>query len=221
MARARPQGRLRDRAQGAAREAGQRAASGRDQAGGKITLDDLPRLHAEGVTPAEIVQRIRAADASFEVTVDQLIQLSRQGVSKDVLKEVWARRASPPDDGFGAGSDAATPVAATSRPSEPAPAALTLQVESGGNFSLLVPAAFRTHRESRGANALVSFLLGDNDKTTGLAEAELSVFRYRSSTPDRLTESNLDGDREQLPREPPGFVRQAPAHRVVRRAAAA
>jgi hypothetical protein len=68
---------------------------------------------------------------------------------------------------------------------------MSLHVESGGNFSLLVPSSFRTHRETRGANALVSFLCGENDATTGLAEAELSVFRYRSSTPDRLTESNL------------------------------
>ena len=153
----------------------------------KITLDDLPRLSQEGATAAEIVQRIRATDAAFEVGVDQLIQLSRQGVSKDVLKEVWARRASPETPR--PASEVAT-LAAESRHAEPA-AAMSLHIESGGNFSLLVPAEYRTHRESRGANALVSFLLGDNDKTTGLADAELSVFRYRSSTPDRLNEANL------------------------------
>jgi hypothetical protein len=156
----------------------------------KITLDDLPRLTSEGVSPADIVQRIRASDASFEVGLDQVIQLSRQGVSKDVLKEVWARR-SGSSTSSADNADPAVPVAVTSRPSEPVAAALTLHVESGGNFSMLVPASFRTHRESRGANALVSFLLGENDKTTGLAEAELSVFRYRSTTPERLTESNL------------------------------
>jgi hypothetical protein len=156
----------------------------------RVSLDDLPRLQAEGVTAAEVVERIRQCDASFDVSLDQLIQLSRKGVSKDVLKEVWARRVAtaPPS---AANADAATPVAVTSRPAEPAAAALALHSEAGGNFSLLVPAAFRTHRESRGANALVSFLLGENDKTTGLAEAELSVFRYRSTTPERLTESNL------------------------------
>jgi hypothetical protein len=155
-----------------------------------ITLEDLPRLHAQGITSEEILHRIRATDATFDVSVDQIIVLSRQGIAKDVLKEVWTRRASTPAPAQPTG-DAGTPIAATSRPVEPAPPAMTLHVESGGNFSLLVPAAFRTHRETRGANALVSFLLGDNDKTTGLADAELSVFRYRSSSPDRLTESNL------------------------------
>jgi hypothetical protein len=153
-----------------------------------VTLDDLPKLQASGMTPGEIVQRIRATDSAFDVSVDQLIVLSRQGVPKEVLKEVWARRAAPSAN---VSHDAGTPVASSSRPAEPAPAAMSLHVESGGNFSLLVPAGYRSHRETRGANALVSFLLGDNDRTTGLAEAELSVFRYRSSTPDRLTETNL------------------------------
>jgi hypothetical protein len=154
----------------------------------RVTIDDLPRLSQEGVTSGEIVQRIRATDCSFEISVDQIIQLSRQGVSKEVLKEVWARRAPSERPVAAEGAPAPT---SESRPEEPPVPAMSLHVESAGNFSLLVPAEFRTHRESRGANALVSFLLGDNDKGTGLAEAELSVFRYRSSTPDRLNEANL------------------------------
>jgi hypothetical protein len=161
----------------------------------KVTIDDLPRLASEGISPAEIVERIRSADSAFDVTVDQLIQLSRQGVPKEVLKEVWARRAAeagkPAPGTEGAAGSATAAATAESRPAEAAMAAMNLHVESGGNFSLLVPAEYRVHRESRGANALVSFLLGENDKTTGLAEAELSVFRYRSTTPDRLTETNL------------------------------
>jgi hypothetical protein len=157
--------------------------------GSVVTIDDLPRLQAEGITAGEVIERIRNSDSTFEVSVDQIIVLSRQGVPKDVLKEVWARRKSPAEGA----TDPATPVAATDRePATPAAAAMNLHVESGGNFSLLVPAAFRTHRETRGANALISFLMGDNDPTTGLAHAELSIFRYRSSTPERLTESNLN-----------------------------
>jgi hypothetical protein len=156
-----------------------------------VSLDDLVRLQAEGLGAGEVIQRIRATNSTFDVTVDRLIVLSRQGIPKDVLKEVWARRASPGEPAE-ASSEGATPVAATSR-AAPAPAApaMSLHVESAGNFSLLVPSILRTHRETRGANALVSFLLGENDKATGLAEAELAVFRYRSSTPERLSEANL------------------------------
>jgi precorrin-4 methylase len=166
------------------------AARGAETRAKAIKLEDLTKLQAEGITAGEIVQRIRANDCTFDVSVDQLIVLSRQGVSKEVLKEVWARRANTSPATTNA-ADPAIPVSASSRPAEPSQAALSLHVESGGNFSLLVPSVFRTTRETRGANALVSFLLGEADKTTGLSEAELSVFRYRSSTPDRLTEANL------------------------------
>lgn len=169
------------------RAGGARVAETRPAA---VTIDDLTRLNAQGVPPNEIVQKIKASDAAFDVSVDQIIALSRQGVAKDVLKEVWARRSTT----AAASSEAAMPVASTSRPAAPPPAtsvAMNLHVESSGNFSLLSPASYRTHRETRGANALVSFLLGEADKATGLAEAELSVFRYRSTTPERLTEANL------------------------------
>jgi hypothetical protein len=153
-----------------------------------VTLDDVTRWNATGMPPAEVVQKIKASDSAFDVSVDQIITLSRQGVAKDVLKEIWARRATHVD----LPQDGETPIAAAARPDAPPRSiAMNLHVESGGNFSMLTPAAFRTHRETRGANALVSFLLGENDKTTGLAEAELSIFRYRATTPERLTDANL------------------------------
>lgn len=156
-----------------------------------LKLEELPRLTQEGTTADSLIKRIRESDSRFEVNVDQLVVLTRQGVATDVLKEVWSRRiASEPASTNDTGTH---PVGATSRPtvtdSKPV-AAYALHRETAGGFSLLAPGAFVMRREARGANALVSFTRGEPD-SSGLADAEISIFRYRSTSPDRLVESNL------------------------------
>lgn len=157
------------------------------------TLEDLPRLAREGVGADVVVKRIRESDARFDVNVDQLVVLTRQGVPGEVLKEVWARRRATTTSGNDAGT---TPAGATSTtPLTPTPesrpvATFSLHKESAGGFSVLAPGDFAARREARGANALVTFTKGEPD-ATGLADAEISVFRYRSTAPERLVETNL------------------------------
>ncbi len=169
--------------------------SGADTKPAAITLDDITRIAREGATGDEIVRRIRASESRFDITVDQLVVLSRQGVPKEALKEVWARRSviesqEPRVVAAPSGETAAAASKPTGQP-EPPRADVVLHMEDSGGFSMLAPGSFRVHRETRGANALLSFVLGEPEGASNMAPAELSVFRYRSSTPERLTAENL------------------------------
>ncbi|HYC78087.1 MAG TPA: hypothetical protein VEI02_10705 [Planctomycetota bacterium] len=173
------------------------------------TLDDLVRLVERGFAADAMVQRIVDSDARFDVDAVKLVELTRSGVPKEVIKAVWERRltAQPPTpktapvassapatsgDATPAGVDAsAESRAASSAPAAPTAVGFTLFNDAPGGYSLLAPEGFREQRDAKNGNALVSFVKGEPTTEDGLAEAELAVFTYRSSAPDRLVEANL------------------------------
>ncbi len=167
-----------------------------------VSLEDLITMADGGISADEMVRRIRAADARFEVTVDDLLRLSRRKVPEVVVKEVWTRKAATPTTplvGMPATGATATPaggaaVSATGATVVP-PATLCdliLHREAEGGCSLNVPRGWFLHRERSGANNLVSFSDSEEPAASGLADAELQVFSSRATNPERLTETNLE-----------------------------
>lgn len=171
------------------------AAAAAQQAATTVTLDDLLAMAGAGIPAEEMLRRIRKTDARFTAGTDELIRLSRGGVPTEVLKEVWNRKASsspapaPAPDAPDSSPDSQGASAPT-----PADGALVLAThrEPSGGFSVNVPQGWFLHRESVGANSLLSFTDHEVPKDGAMADAEVQVFRYRSPTPDRLTESNLE-----------------------------
>jgi hypothetical protein len=165
-----------------------------------VTLDDVLAMAQAGLDAGETIKRIRRADATFAVTTDDLIRLSRAQVSVDVLREVWRRRSANARDPAPATAPKDQPAAEGPGPKdgggEPGPSAspgveLVTHREPSGGFSLNVPQAWFVHRENAGSNSLLSFTNREPAPNT-MADAEVQVFRYRSATPERLTESNLE-----------------------------
>lgn len=167
-----------------------------------VTLEDLITMADGGISADEMVRRIRAADAHFEVTVDDLLRLSRRKVPEAVVKEVWARKAAPAPTPVGMPGPGATGTPATGTTASATgvvpvvpPATLCdliLHREAEGGCSLNVPRGWFLHRERSGANNLVSFSDSEEPAANGLADAEIQVFSSRATNPERLTDTNLE-----------------------------
>jgi|GEM_PF-4136648 hypothetical protein len=168
-----------------------------------VSLEDLITMADGGISGEEMLRRIRAADTRFEVSVDDLLRLSRRKVPEAVVKEVWSRKIATPAAATGAATNtqptgSSPEAAATASNAAPAPDAaatlsdLILHREAEGGCSLNVPRGWFLHRERAGANHLVSFSEREEPATNGLADAELQVFSSRATNPERLTETNLE-----------------------------
>lgn len=162
---------------------------------GQLSLDDLIAMARTGMNRDQILERIRRADARFEVVPDDLIRLSQAGVSQEVVTEVWARR-----------EVAAQPTIASAAPSGERPASaqaktaelgkLLVHREPAGSFTLVVPAGFTASRQNAngGRNQLLSLMDGEPDEDTPLADTELQILRVRAreNEVERLIPANLD-----------------------------
>jgi hypothetical protein len=178
------------------------------------TLEDLPRLVQLGYSTESIVRRILETDARFDVDGVKLVELMRSGVNPEILKTVWARRRTgdegtapaaaivPPKDAPGSTTEAASKPAqndgaaadaerTASATNVLAPPGIDFHDDPSLGFAILSPQGFELRRDARNGNALTSFVKGEPTHPDGLADAELAVFTYRSSAPERLVESNL------------------------------
>jgi hypothetical protein len=177
------------RARGATTEAAAKAVS-------TITLEDIGDMAQAGFAADEILARIRAADARFEVQVDDILVLTRKQVPEAVLKEVWARRRDPAPPLPGALPEGTLPASAKTGPAA-SPGGFTVQtlrvhLEASGGFSISVPESFALFQETRNRNSLVSFTDRRIEDPTQVADAEIQVLRYRSMKPERLVPRNLE-----------------------------
>lgn len=153
-----------------------------------VTLEDVEAMAAAQVPAEEMLRRLKKSKASFIVTTDDLIRLTRAQVPKEVLKEIWNRRTEE-------ASSKVTPAEDLNEEPKPAPTgplALKIHRETAGGFTLTIPENWFLHRENVGANTLLSFTEREPTLEAALPDAEIQVFRYRSPTPERLTESNLE-----------------------------
>jgi hypothetical protein len=154
-----------------------------------VSLDDIARYTAAGMTIEWILNRIRETNSRFDATPDDLIKLSRKNVHADVLGEIWnrtprnkvpdTRPARPPEEGF----EAPKPVAAAISYRD--------HVDEGLGFSLSVPDGWPVHKERKGPNDLLSFSDKSLPADGGLSDEEIQVARFRASHPERLTDTNL------------------------------
>lgn len=65
-----------------------------------LTYDELVRLSREGTTPEAIIEKIRQSNSSYELTPAHAVELSKQGVSVQVLDFMHAAREQALRDGF-------------------------------------------------------------------------------------------------------------------------
>lgn len=174
-----------------------KAAAAIQKAATTVTVEDVVDMATTGVLADEIIRRIRKVDARFGVEVDDLLDLTRQGVPQIVLKEIWKRKIGTDTVKTASGDENPTTTAPDAVPQKPdtprssAPKLLTHREPSGG-FSIVVPEAFALYREGRNANSLVSFTQPGQEADAGRADAELQILRYRSRRPEWLVEENLD-----------------------------
>ncbi len=165
------------------------------QAATTVSTGGVVDMTRANIPANEIIRRIRKADARFDVAVDDLLDMTRQGVHQDVLKEIWARKGDGPtvlrptvehaEPGPEAPSDN-TPARTTKAPE------LITHREPAGAFSINVPSGFSIYREDRNANSLVSFTRQAQSAGDQTTETEIQILRYRSRRPEWLVEKNLD-----------------------------
>jgi hypothetical protein len=69
------------------------------QTGEILTNTDVVKLTKMGLAPATIINKIEATNSDFNVSVDSLVALKKQGVDKDVINEMVNVTTQPPPDG--------------------------------------------------------------------------------------------------------------------------
>ncbi len=69
------------------------------QAVPNLSLNELVVLSNSGMTPDQIIERIKATDSRYELTPSQALQLSKEGVDSKVLDYIHASREQALRDG--------------------------------------------------------------------------------------------------------------------------
>ena len=64
-----------------------------------LTLNELVVLSNSGMTPDQIIERIKATDSRYDLTPSQALQLSKEGVDSKVLDYIHASREQALRDG--------------------------------------------------------------------------------------------------------------------------
>ena len=149
-----------------------------------VTLKDLRDMARAGWTSDQLLKRIKERKARFALKVDDLIELTRDGVPEPVITYIWENRLKKEEQ-------------VATKPTEAPPAKaneaddLLIHVEPTGGFSLTMPRGWAVHRENRGANSLLSFTEKVVAKTGELTDGEIQIFQIRAGDPKRLTQPNL------------------------------
>ena len=158
----------------------------------RLTREDVLKLTTEGATPEAIVAKIRDGDSKFELTPEDILVLDKQGVHRDVLREMYRRsEALAPAES----SDTKTVAARgepTSQPSSSGPdngeaplaPKFDLFHETGAGFSMLMPRGFRTVKDFKGRKTLVQILPAESKGDRDLPDYEMSVLIARPKDDD-------------------------------------
>jgi hypothetical protein len=65
-----------------------------------LSLDEIVKLSKDGVTPEQIIEKIKASNSRYDLTPSQAVELSKQGVSATVLDYMYSSREQALRDGF-------------------------------------------------------------------------------------------------------------------------
>ena len=57
-----------------------------------LSLDDLVKLSKEGATADQLIEKIKASNALYDLTPSQSVELNKQGVDSKVLDYIYASR---------------------------------------------------------------------------------------------------------------------------------
>ena len=138
-----------------------------------LSTEDIVRRTALGAAPAELIAEIRSTDSSFSLTTDDLVRLHRDGVAREVLREIYQRnRPQETADAAPAVTPVRTPIA---RDEGLEPVKLVPLADRGRGFQLLVPEGFVSTREYRGKKALMQLIEPSRGGASTLPDLELSV----------------------------------------------
>lgn len=65
-----------------------------------LSLDEIVKLSKSGVSPEQIIEKIKASNSGYDLTPSQAVALSKQGVDAKVLDYIHASREQALRDGF-------------------------------------------------------------------------------------------------------------------------
>lgn len=166
-----------------------------------LSKDDVIRMTTLGIAPSEIVSRIRLSESTFDLSPEEVLDLNRRGVDRDVLKEMYRRSKR-----HGAVAESQPSVSPTSQPAVistddlPKAEAKPLEIlhERGAGFSILHPAGFRVVKEFKGRKTLVQILPAENFGDLPEVEISVLVARARDEDVPNLLRTNLKNVAQQF-----------------------
>ncbi len=157
--------------------------------------DDVVRLLVSGVPPAEVIARIRSADAACELSADMTQELRLAGVPAEVLSAMVARQAEVDKT-----RAAATPAgAAAPPPSAEGKSPIVVSVRSGAAGEAGKQIVFPTRLDDAAAKVLQAGRTEDERKVSDVAV--FLACRTQDHVPDQWrTKSPLGSDFVSVPR---------------------